>query len=277
MPMTLEPNGLGGLRIRQVMSHPVVYLDHWAVRRFGDDVPLADRFIAALHAAKGTWLFSQANLQEFIAMHDIATARRVEALIARAFPYFHVLDTISDTDFFRRRQRDQPRPPDAPQEHWILGDLMQRALITNGQFNTRNFISDQIERVDVLRPQLEQMKQAVANHVNGLRAQIFSIHERRKLVPRPGMRLAQIFMEELLIEPAGNAGHAFTGNDALDFVHALPACQICDLVLLDSDWRNKMEVSTRRIRKAGIKGQIATCYSSKTLPDFLTALEAAKK
>jgi hypothetical protein len=89
--MTIEPNGIGGVRIRQYFTSPLIYLDHWAVRLFSDDAALADRFIAALHAAEGTWLFSQMNLAEFTAMRDIQTARRVEALIQRAFPWFYVL------------------------------------------------------------------------------------------------------------------------------------------------------------------------------------------
>jgi hypothetical protein len=275
--MTIEPNGEGGLRISQIMTNPVVYLDHWAVRCFGDEVSLADRFIEALHGAQGTWLFSQANLQEFIAMQDVDTARRVEALIERAFPHFHVLDTVGDTDFFRDGMRNQPRAPDAPERHWILRDILDRALIEGGRFNPRNFIADQITRADHLRPMLDDMKRAVAAHVNQQRKLIFAAHNRKKLAPRPGMRLRQIFMEELLVEPAGIPGRPFTENDVLDFVHALPACQICDMVLLDSDWRNKVEITTRRIRKAGIKGRIAACYSRRTLPDFLAALEAARK
>lgn len=101
MVMTVEPNGVGGFRMRQTLVHPVVYLDQWAVRHFADQEPDANRFIAALHAAGGTWFFSQVNLSEFIAMRDLATARRVEALIARAFPHFYVLDMVGDTDFFQ--------------------------------------------------------------------------------------------------------------------------------------------------------------------------------
>jgi hypothetical protein len=274
--MTIEPNGIGGLSIRQHFSHPLVYLDHWAVRRFADDVSLADRFIAALHAAKGTWLFSQMNLSEFIAMQDIPTARRVETLIERAFPYFYVLDTVDDTPYFRERQADEPRHPRAPDQHWMLKDLADRAAIAGGRFNAHRFISDGIDHANRLLPIFEQMKRDIATHVTAIRQAVFADQNRKSLVPKPHMRLIDIFKEELLIEPAGQANQQFKENDAADFVHALPACQLCDMVLLDTAWCHKVTLATKRIRKAGVKGRLATCYSPSAVADFLTALETAK-
>lgn len=274
--MTIEPDGIGGLSIRQNFSHPLVYLDHWAVRRFSDDVPLADRFIAALHAAKGTWLFSQVNLSEFIAMRDIPTARRVETLIERAFPYFYVLDAVDDTPYFREPQPDQPRHPRAPDVHWMLKDLGDRAVIAGGRFNAHRFISDGIDHANTLLPIFEQMKRDIVAHVTAIRRAVFANQDRKTLVPRPYMRLIDIFKEEILVEPAGQENQLFRENDAVDFVHALPACQLCDMVLLDGAWCHKVRVATKRIRKAGIKGQLATCYSPSAVVDFLTALEAAR-
>jgi hypothetical protein len=91
------------------------------------------------------------------------------------------------------------------------------------------------------------------------------------------VRLIDIFKEELLVEPAGQANQRFRGNDAVDFVHALPACQLCDMVLLDTAWCHKVALATRRIREAGIEGKIAACYSRNGVDDFLTALEVERR
>ena len=275
--MTIHPNGVGGVSIRQNFSSPLVYLDHWAVRRFSDDEALADRFIVALHAAQGTWLFSQMNLSEFTAMRDIPTARRVEALIQRAFPYFYVLDTVDDTPYFREDQAERPRPPDAPDRHWMLRDLGDRAVISGGTFNAHRFISDAIDHADGLLPIFEQMKREIANHITAIRQAVFANQDRRALVPGRHMRLIDIFKEELLVEPAGQANQRFRDNDAVDFVHALPACQLCDMVLLDTAWCHKVSLATRRIREAGIEGKIAVCYSPDGVDHFLAALEAVRK
>ena len=274
MVMTIEPNGLGGLKVRQTMTRPLIYLDHWAVRLFADQESLAARLIAALKAAEGTWVFSQANLSEFIAMQDIPSARRAEALIARAFPHFYVIDMVDDTDFFRERDPNEARHPDAPDKHWMLADLGERALIARGEFNSHRFISDAIAHSNALLPIFEQMKREIANHVANVRAQMAANYDVAKLVPRPGMKLKEIFRDELLVEPTARAGQQFRENDATDLVHAFPACLLCDLVLLDSAWCHKVDVATKRIRKAGIKGHLAKCYSRRNLPQFLSDLEA---
>ena len=275
MAMTLTPNAFGGLSLRQRLVRPVVYLDHWAVRRFSDEEQLGSRFIAALHAVQGTWLFSQVNLSEFCAMQDVATARRVEALIERAFPNFYVIDTLDDTPYFREERPPGPRPAEAPDKYWILEDLARRALVT-GRLNSHRFISDAIDHRDMLLPIFEQMKLDIASAVTVMREHVLGSYNRKMLVPRPGMRLIDIFKEELLIEPFSDPNHPFTVNDAVDFVHALPACQLCDLVLLDSAWCNRIRVATRRIRSAGLKGRLADCYSPRTLSEFFTALQSVK-
>ena len=277
MPMTIQRDGVGDVSIRQSFSCPLVYLDHWAVRRFSDDALIADRFIAALHAAQGTWLFSQMNLTEFTAMRDIPTARRVEALIQRAFPYFYVLDTVDDTPYFRADRAERPRPPDAPEKHWMLKDLCDRAVIAGGTFNANRFFSDGIDHADELLPIFEQMKRDISNHITAIREAVFAETNRRDLVPGRHMRLIDIFKEELLVEPVGQANQRFQENDAVDFVHALPACQLCDMVLLDTAWCHKVALATQRIRDAGIEGKIAACYSPNGVGDFLAALEAVRK
>ncbi len=129
----------------------------------------------------------------------------------------------------------------------------------------------------MLLPLFEQMKQNIVTAVTAIREQILGSHDRKKLVPRAGMRLIDIFKEELLIEPFGDPNQPFTANDAVDFVHALPACQLSDFVLLDSAWCNRIKVATRRIRSAGIKGRLADSYSPRTLPAFFAALESVRQ
>lgn len=132
--MTLSPNGVGGFILRQILVPPVVYLDHWAVRLFSTEQALQDRFIEALHRSKGTWLFSNVNLFEFVAMTNLEQAASAEALLLRAMPALHVADTALDPGYLFQ---DGVAPhPDAPEENWILKDLGKRAHIAGGTWNT---------------------------------------------------------------------------------------------------------------------------------------------
>ena len=272
--MTIEPNGMGGLRIRQTMARPVIYLDHWAVRHFADQEADARRFISALHAARGTWLFSQVNLSEFIVMRDLATARNVEALIARAFPYFYVLDTVGDTDLLSGRNPNEPRSADAPNSHWILRDLAERALIGRGRFHSRRFISDAIMHADTLLPLFKQMKEAIAQSVAEKRSSMLVDRPRKDFVPRKGMHLKEIFIDELLMEPEAQQGQKFKENDVADFLHAVAGTLMCDFVLLDLAWCNKVRVASERIRLADIGGHLGKPYSPRNVPGFLMDLES---
>lgn len=84
MAMTLHPIEHNGFRITQEFQHPAVYLDHWAIRHFAENLEDQDRFIKALHRSHGLWLFSTANLFEFVAMTDLSQAEDAERLIQRA-------------------------------------------------------------------------------------------------------------------------------------------------------------------------------------------------
>ncbi len=99
MVISIKPNGSGTYQVRQQLTEPVVYLDHWAVRLFSEDEPLQDRFISALHRSGGTWLFATANLFEFTAMKDLTQAQAAERLLSRALPDLHFADTTLDRGY----------------------------------------------------------------------------------------------------------------------------------------------------------------------------------
>ena len=155
-----------------------------------------------------------------------------------------------------------------------MRDLGERALIARGRFNSKRFISDAITHADTLLPLFKQMKEAVAQSVAEKRKSILEVRSRRDLVPRMGMRLKDIFIDELLMEPEAQEGQKFKENDVADFLHAVAGTLMCDFVLLDVAWCNKVQVAIERIRFAGIEGHLGKCYSPRTVSGFLTALES---
>lgn len=153
--MTITPNADGGFRVAQNLLRPVVYLDHWAVRFFSEDQPLQDRFLGALHHSGGTWLFSTGNLFEFTAMTDLAQAAAAERLLFRALPAVHIADPTFDKGYLL--PEGAPQHPDAPDEHWLLKDLAERAYIAGGHWNTHRFVQDAINHREELLPFFDEM------------------------------------------------------------------------------------------------------------------------
>lgn len=272
--MTIQPNGSGGFRVTQRLLRPVVYLDHWAVRLFAVDPPLQERFVAALHRSRGTWLFSVANLFEFTVMTDLSQAEAAELLLLRAMPAVHVADTTLDRGYLLAA--GAPPHPDAPDNNWLLADLAERARIAGGVWNTHRFVQDAINHRDELRPLFEVMKTEVSGAVMALTQNPKENANAKKFSPEAGMTLRDALFQELLREPHVNPAYTFDENDAVDLIHAAPAAVVCDFALLDARWCHKVESAAKRLRKGGVTGRIARCFSRKTVLDFLSALEAVK-
>lgn len=269
--MTLTASADGGYRLRQTLVRPVVYLDHWAIRLFSDDAALQHRFLDALHGAGGTWLFSTANLMEFTAMTDLEQAARGEQLLQRAMPSLYVADTTLDKGFLL--PEGAPDHPEAPDKHWVLKDLADRAALVGGAWNTHRFLQDAINHQDILRPLFDELKAGVSHAVMSMTQDAVRHAYAKKFKPTPGMTLRDALQRELIRDPHIDANFVFNDHDAMDLIHAVPAAVVCDLILLDAGWCHKIERATKRLQKGGVTGKLATCYSKKSVADFLTALE----
>jgi hypothetical protein len=71
-----------------------------------------------------------------------------------------------------------------------------------------------------------------------------------------------------------NPGYKFDDHDAMDLIRAAPAAVVGDFVLLDFGWCHRVQSAATRIRKAGIKGRVAQCFSRKSVHEFLSAIES---
>lgn len=271
MTMTITATADGGYRLTQTLVRPVVYLDHWAIRLFSDDAPLRERFLDALHKSGGTWLFSTANLMEFTAMTDLQQAARGEQLLQRAMPSLYVADTTLDKGFLLLA--GAPEHPEAPDKHWLLTDLANRAAIAGGAWNMHRFLQDAISYQGLLLPLFNDLKSQVSHAVMSLTQDEKRHAHALKFRPTPGMTLREALQQELIRDPHVDANFVFDDHDAMDLIHAVPAAVVCDLILLDAGWCHKVERAAKRLHKGGVTGKLAACYSRKSIASFLTALE----
>lgn len=142
--------------------------------------------------------------------------------------------------------------------------------------NAHRFIQDAITHRDQLAPTFEALNRKIATAVMALTQDKLRHANAKNFVPRVGMTLRDALSQELIREPHLNAEYRFDENDAMDFVHAVPSAIVCDLILLDAGWCHKVESAAKRIRRGGVTGKIARCFSRRTVPDFLVALESMK-
>jgi len=272
MAMTIHPIDGNGFRIAQQFHRPAVYLDHWAIRHFSENLEDQERFIKALHRANGLWLFSTANLFEFVGMTDLSQAKDAEVLIQRALPFFHIAEFAVDKGYIF----EEGSIPGllGPQKDWYLDNLAARASIVGGRWNTHRFIQDAINHREQLLPLFQEMKIGIAEAVMSLTKDPQKTCNAKKFIPKADMSLRRALFQELLREPHVNEKYIFNENDAMDFLHAFSSALTCDFVLLDSGWCHKIQSASSRMSKAGIKGHIAQCFSKKLVNEFLVAFEA---
>jgi hypothetical protein len=256
----------GRLLLRQRLVRPVVYLDHWAVRLFSEDLPLQDRFVDALQQSRGTWLFACANLMEFVAMTDLDQAVAAEELLRRAMPSVYVADLYSDPGFALSKKAVPSDDP--PDEHWMLEDLAARAHIAGGTLTTTRFVQEAVLQRAVLLPLFAELKEEVANAV---RASVADEQKRRlasKFRPVAAMDVGKALLTELLREPHINQAFRIDDHDAMDLVHTVPAATVCDYLLLDRGWTSRLNSAADRMQRAGVRGKVGRAFAQPHLQEF---------
>jgi hypothetical protein len=260
----------GRVLLRQRLVRPVVYLDHWAVRLFSEDMSLQDRFIDALQQSRGTWLFACANLMEFVAMTDLDQAVAAEELLRRAMPSVYVADLYSDPGFVLSKKAVPS--DDLPDEHWMLEDLAARTLRAGGTLNTTRFVQEAVLQRAVLLPLFVELKQQVANAV---RASVADEQKRRlasKFRPVTAMDVSDALLAERLREPHVNQAFRIDDHDAMDLVHTASAATVCDYVLLDRGWTSRLNSAAQRLQRAGVRGKVGRAYWQAQLDEFFEQL-----
>ena len=110
-------------RVRQSFISPTVYLDHWAMRLFSDDIILQDRLVTTLLARGGTLLLSSFSFVEFARDDDRRHSVAAEEFVERLLP------NIYFTDFaFDKLDEQEQRESDNRHRFWPSADLPQLKL-----------------------------------------------------------------------------------------------------------------------------------------------------
>jgi hypothetical protein len=265
----LHANGAPGLL--QTEQRPMVYLDHWAVLTLSKDPALSRRFAEALATRAGTLALSWVNVAEF-AKVGTDEARQAEQFVELNLPRLFFLEVNPFVVLQRERWPGRPYAdfgllgtvaglvPEGARPFTVRGlftVMSGRGLETMDRWN-RIFV----ERMGALRAETE-------------RDEDFALRVRQALTQRGAGSETFVVMRELIASVMRDTKTPITANDAQDFFHAMVPVLVCDWVLLDGAWENRVRQTQARWEKANVRIQIANVASKRRggLETFLGELE----
>ncbi len=269
-----------GVHVRQSFDSPTVYLDHWAIRMFSDDLELQDRFVNALMSKGGTLLLSHLSLGEFAGATDPRHYRDAEAFLERLLP------NIFLTDFALDKVLEQERTePNNQKRFWPSEDLPQlkffaeRAQSAPLGFTMHGFIAlAHINRVE-LSKLTDCSIRMILGGLESARSDPSYVVKARNVLPSDARPRTLVILGELIRDFNLDSTAPISKNDAIDLLHAAMPVNCCDYVLLDGPWAERVEKMRQRIVKAATNMPIARCFSKRGngVAAFLTDLEAFVK
>ena len=266
-----------GKRVRQSFISPTIYLDHWAIRLFSDDLPLQERLVAAFHDKHGTLLLSPFSLAEFAKPTDRKHCTAAEKLIERLLPKIYFTDFAYD-----KLQAQEATEQDNKRRFWPPADLPQLKFFAERTpeaslgFTMRGFIALAHDFHHLLAPVTTETVQMIRGGIEDARSDCEYVRKARNLLPTDKRTRTFVIMGELMREFHLNPSLPITDNDVIDMLHAAMPINCCDFVLLDGAWSNRVAKLKQRVANAGSLLPVATCYSRRDngVERFLNDLEA---
>ncbi|MDP1548921.1 MAG: hypothetical protein Q8L97_02000 [Nitrosomonas sp.] len=265
------------VRVRQSFISPTVYLDHWAIRLFSDNLVLQDRFVNALRSKCGTLLLSSISFGEFAVPTDSRHAADAEDFIERLLPNIYLTDFALDKVLERERTE-----PNNAKRFWPSADLPQLKLFAERAqdallgFTMRGFITLAHEnRADIAAVTVEVIQQ-IKSGIEAARADSSYVAKARTIQPSDVRPRTLVILGELMrgfyLDPVA----PISDNDVVDMLHAVMPINCCDYVLLDGAWAERVEKMKQRIMKVDSNMPIAKCFSKRNqgVQAFLSDLEA---
>ena len=273
-----ESNGAN--HVRQSFDSPTVYLDHWAIRLFSDDLALQDRFVEALMTTGGTLLLSNLSFAEFSNATDPRHCTDTEAFLERLLPNIYLTDFALDRILEReQRETNNQRRFWPPSDLPALKFLVERSGLIVPRLTMRGFVALAHEERTRVSKSVEQLTTSVAEGLADVQTDPEYISRARKVPPSDKRPRTLLILGELIRGFNLDQNAQFKDNDVVDLLHAAMPLNCCDFVLLDGAWSERVEKMRLRIAKTGIQMPMAKCYSRREsgIEDFLASLKCFDK
>jgi len=272
LALTMTQAGEPGVLLQHVS--PLVYLDHWALRRFSEDSDLGARLTGILRDRGGTLALSWLNLGEYAAVSDPKQRRAAEQFVEGILPaVFCVQVDLATVD---KRERAQDPLPHADPDLSLLfvrGREGLKTITATGLF-------------EVYDETLARTKDRLATIVQGRLEFLRRTHREddsfRKAVMRAydptaiqATTRTKAIVRSLAATFFPDPKRTIKPNDAIDFLHAAVPVTYCDVVLLDGGTADLVERARRKLNGTGLR--MATVFQGRGdgVERFLAHLEEA--
>lgn len=269
-----------GKHARQSFDSPTVYLDHWAVRLFSEELDLQDRFVRSLRAKAGTILLSNITFAEFADLSDARHCEQAEAFLERLLPNVY----FTDFAFDKLLQREELEPSNA-KRFWPPADLPQlklfveRASMLSSGLTMRGFVALAHETRDQISESSRGLKRLLVEGFSAARNDPEYVSKARRVAPSDKRPRTLLILGELMRSFNLDGNAPISENDVVDLLHAAMPVNCCDFVLLDGPWAERVEKMKHRISKTAMEMPLASCFSQRNngVDNFLVALDGFDK
>ena len=160
----------GSLMLVQEIVEPMVYLDHWALRKISEDPTLRARFVDSMSTSGGTLAVSWLNIAEFSQVSSPETHALAESLVEAVLPALFFLESNPVTVWTNedlQLQRKYPMPAHADVE--LLKTVASLKPTGLNLFSVRGLFSH--VRESSVPGTLLDLTQSMIGHVENLRQQ----------------------------------------------------------------------------------------------------------
>jgi hypothetical protein len=263
--LMLTPSGLQMQHVR-----PMVYLDHWAFRRFSSDAALMGRLIRALRARGGTLALSWLNLGEYANVSVAESRQAAEQFVDAVLPSIFCLQVDLATVDKREKAGDShPHADEALAALFVnaSGSLSAKDMFVPlhdaGLAATHGKLAEVVRgRLELLRATFETDPIFRKEVAKSTRPDVAAQTTRTRAITRT---LAAMFFPD--------RRKKIKLNDAIDFLHAAIPTTYCDVVLLDGATWDLVERARQKLKDTGITMATAFPGRGDGVERFLIHLE----
>jgi hypothetical protein len=265
------------LVVRQRMTQPAVYFDHWALRLFSEDAALRTRFVNAMRRRRGCLLVSWLNCVEF-AKVSTRQAELAEGLLEALLPNLFFIEAIAFDVIAREDQLFGGGRPDVPQSDDGLLQAFAGLAPSGVAAFTAHGLFTAVAQSKI--GGMDGLADTIIERIQTLRIDCDSDPGFQRLACAPPSaderpRGTRTVVRELLRGFLLDTRLCITQQHAIDFMHAAVPVAYADLVLLDKHWNDQVKRVHTRFAKAELAIPLALTFSRRNdgLEQFLGLLE----
>ena len=263
--LSITPHGLQMQHVR-----PMVYLDHWAFRRFSTNPVLSARLVQALRARAGTLALSWLNLGEYAKVSVVGTREAAEQFVDAMLPAIFCIQV--DPAIVNNRETAGNPWPHADEDLAVTLLNASGSLSAKGMFvklHDAGLVATHGKLAGIVQGRLELLRATYQTDPTFRR----EVEQSTRPDAVAGTTRTRAITRTLAATFFPDGRRKIKLNDAIDFLHAAIPTTYCDTVLLDGATWDLVDRARRKLKEAGVP--LATAFPGRGdgVERFLNYLE----